>query len=369
VPLFGTTPSNLLETIFDTLGIAVAVVNNDKNLVYANNAALNLFRVDRSALPMKLEGWSQNYRFLDSVGQEITFEKSGVARTLAGENVGPQNIRTVFNDGKTKWLHTCSHRFTVMGLSGAVLTATDETAVVELEQSVEHAKRIEALGSLAGALAHDLNNLISLVNLSATVGLNDPQIGQEARERFVQIETASRRAADWTKRLVQFSRKQDLQKKPTLMNELLQNVAALVRPLMRQGINLVTDLYPNLPKADVDAAEIEQVLVNLVMNARDAMPQGGTLSMSIGLAAGDSNGDGGEKQAVKITVADTGCGIPEEIREHIFEPYFTTKPRDRGTGLGLASALGVVQQHNGRIEVESAVGRGTRFTIYLPLAS
>lgn len=369
MPLFGTAPSNLLEKIFDALGVAVAVVNDDKDLVYSNTAALNLLRVDRSALPMKLEGWSQNCRFVDSAGQEITFEESGIVRTLAGRNVGPQTIRMIFRDGDAKWLHTCSFRFTVMGLSGAVLTATDETAFVELQQSAADARRVEALGALAGALAHDFNNLISVINLVATGGHNDPQIKQETRERFVQIEYASRRASEWTKRLVQFSRKQDLQKRPTSMNDLLENVASLVKPVMSQGIKLVTELCPNLPKAEVDAGEIEQVLVNLVMNARDAMPKGGTLSISTELVAGDPSGGKGDKQSVKITVADTGCGIPEEIREHIFEPYFTTKPRERGTGLGLASAQGVVQQHNGRIEVESAIGRGTRFTIYIPVSN
>jgi signal transduction histidine kinase len=137
---------------------------------------------------------------------------------------------------------------------------------------------------------------------------------------------------------------------------------------MSQGIKLVIGLCPNLPKAEVDAAEIEQVLVNMVINARDAMPGGGTLSISTDLATGDPNGGNGDKHSVKITVSDTGCGIPEEVLEHIFEPYFTTKPRERGTGLGLASAQGVVQQHNGRIEVVSAIGRGTRFTIYIPVS-
>jgi signal transduction histidine kinase len=369
VPLFGTTPSDLLAKIFDNLGVAIAVVNDDKSIVYINDTALNLFRVDRAALPMKLEGWSRNYRFIDSEGQEITLENAAIVRTLSGEYVGPQNMRMIFSDGKTKWLHTCSYRFSVMGLSGAVLTATDETAVVELEQSAAQARRIEALGALAGALAHDFNNLISIINLSAFVGLNDPQTGEEARERFAQIASASRRTADWTKRLVQFSRKQDLQRKPTSINELLQNVAVLVEPIMRNGIKLVTEMCPNLPQANVDEAEIEQVLVNLVMNARDAMPHGGVLTISTALAAGDPSDIAGdrEKQCVKITVSDTGCGIPEEIQSHIFEPYFTTKPRDKGTGLGLASAHGIVLQHHGRIEVQSAIGRGTTFTIYLPL--
>jgi signal transduction histidine kinase len=274
------------------------------------------------------------------------------------------------SDGKTKWLHTCSYQFSVMGLSGAVVIATDETELVELERTATQARRVEALGALAGALAHDFNNLTSVINLSALVGLQDPETGKEARERFKQIASASRRAADWTKRLVQFSRKRDLQRRPTSINDLLHNVVALLEPMMGGQIKVVTQMHPELPDVNVDAAEIEQVLVNLSINARDAMPQGGVLSISTDLAACDTSDGftGREKQSVKITVSDTGCGIPQEIQSHIFEPYFSTKPRDKGTGLGLASAHGVVRQHNGRIEVQSAIGCGTKFTIYLPLS-
>ena len=177
---------------------------------------------------------------------------------------------------------------------------------------------------------------------------------------------AARHASDLTKRLAQFSRAQELHPKPISINRLIGDVLVLIQPLVLSKIKVITKLHPNLPDVEIDPVEMEQVLFNLMLNARDAMPQGGQLIVATDLRDRPSEVTigGDDKCYVTITVSDTGSGIPEAIVDHIFEPFFTTKPE--GTGLGLASAQGIVRQHGGDIKVQSAVGSGTQFTVYLP---
>jgi two-component system, cell cycle sensor histidine kinase and response regulator CckA len=364
---FGMRPANLLETIFDQVLIAVMVVDTEHRVVYANDPALQIFGIPRTVLAnpqLRIEDLSRDFHFFDSNGAELPFARLSVVRALAGETIEPHNMKVTLPDGSPKWLHVTTHQFSVMGMGGVLLVATDETREVELERVAVHMQRIEALGAMAGALAHNFNNIISIINLTALTCFESPDAGPDVRPGLQRISDASRHAAELTRRLAQFSRAQELHLRPRSINEVIGDVLALINALVPHNIKLITELHPDLPDVDIDPVEMQQVLMNLIMNARDAMPQGGQLVIATEMREPSDATDDGGKHWVTITVSDTGSGIPEAIMNRVFEPFFTTKPE--GTGLGLASTQGIVRQHNGDIKVQSKVGTGTQFTVYLP---
>jgi signal transduction histidine kinase len=368
MPLFGMRPGNLLETIFDQVCIAVAVVDTEHRIAYANDQALQIFGISRAIFtdPVRLEDFSREYRFFDSSGKDITVDQLPALRVLEGATFEPHNMKLGLPDGSFKWLHVATHPFSVMGLSGTLMVATDETREVELQRVATNIQKVEVLSALAGALAHNFNNILEIINLSACAGLESPDLGPGARATLQQISGASRHAGDLIKRLAQFSRTQELRPRPTSINRLIRDALALIEPLVLSKIKVVAELHPDLPDVDIDPVEIEQVIFNLVLNARDAMPDGGQLIVATGLRDRPSEATigGNDKKCVTITVSDNGSGIDERYVDRIFEPFFTTKPN--GTGLGLASAQGIVRQHGGDIKMRSIVGNGTQFTVYLP---
>ena len=248
----------------------------------------------------------------------------------------------------------------------------DVTDRLHLEEQLRNAQQLEAIGRLAGGVAHDFNNILSIIMghgelLLATVGEDE-----RARNGLEQIRRAADRAASLTQQLLAFSRKQVLQPKVLHLNEAVADVQKMLSRVIGEDIELVATLHPSLVSVKADPGQVEQVLMNLAVNARDAMPQGGKLAMET------SNVDIGEEQArdldlhagryVMLTVADTGHGMDAATLSHIFEPFFTTKPMGKGTGLGLATVYGIVKQSGGSIQVESEAGHGTAFRIYLPAA-
>jgi signal transduction histidine kinase len=368
MPLFGMRPPNLLETVFDEVFIAVVVLDEEHHIAYANDQALQLFGIPRSivAFSVRLEDLPQGYHRFDSNGNEISVEKLPLLRALKGEDVEPHNMKLVHPDGRFKWLHVSTHPFSAMGLKGALMVATDETREVELQRFAASIQRVETLGLLGGALAHNFNNIISVIDLSVRACLSDPDVGPGARAKLQLISDAARHGGDLTKRLAQFSRTQELKPRPTSINHLIRDALSLIEPLLVKSIKVITELHPDLPDVEVDPVEMQQVILNLLLNARDAMPQGGQLTVATDLRErptdAEIGGDG--RRWLAITVSDTGAGIPDGIVDRIFDPFFTTKPS--GTGLGLASAQGIVRQQGGEIKVQSVVGEGTQFTVYLP---
>jgi signal transduction histidine kinase len=245
--------------------------------------------------------------------------------------------------------------------------ATDETQEIELQKVAASAEKFEMLTAVAGGLAHNFNNMLSIINFSVFQCIESSDVGPGARAKLQKISDTSRDAAKLVKRLAQFSRTQPLQPRLMPINQLIRNVLDLIEPLVRaKSVKVIANLNPDLPDVDVDPVEMEQVILNLMLNARDAMPNGGELTISTDACVrpSDTAIRDDDKQCVAITVSDTGSGIPESNLDHIFEPFFTTKAN--GTGLGLASAHGIVRQHGGDIKVQSVLGDGTRFTVYLP---
>ena len=248
----------------------------------------------------------------------------------------------------------------------------DVTREVALEAQLRQSQKMEAIGQLAGGIAHDFNNLLTAIRGNASlVLLSNQSQSEEISDCAQQIVEAAERAANLTRQLLMFSRKQVIQPIRLDLNEVVAQMTKLLQRILGEDISLASNYAAGLPAIEADTGMIEQVLLNLAVNSRDAMPKGGQLIISTGAetlnpgATGQNNGSPAGSY-VRLTVADTGCGIAPENLPHIFEPFFTTKEVGKGTGLGLATVHGIVQQHNGWITVTSEINRGTMFHIYFP---
>jgi two-component system cell cycle sensor histidine kinase/response regulator CckA len=253
---------------------------------------------------------------------------------------------------------------------GAVQLMRDVTNERRRQQAEAQARRDESVGQLAGGIAHDFNNIITGILAYAALLEQSLEPGDERRLDVVEIERAASRAAELTSQLLAYARRQEVAPRDVDPNDVLQGAQLLLRRLIGAELELVVDLAPGAWRVRVDPAQLERVLVNLAINARDAMPEGGRLhiaSANVTMQAADlPQMASGAGDYVRIDVSDAGHGIPPELFENIFEPFFTTKAIGKGTGLGLASVFGVLQQSGGAISVESAVGSGTTFSVFLP---
>lgn len=256
---------------------------------------------------------------------------------------------------------------------GRLWSCRDITQRKALEEQLRQARKLETLGSLAGGIAHDLNNLLSPIIGYAELGLIRATTGDGSRANFSQIVKAAGRAADLTRQILAFSRKQVLAVKIIDLNQLLHDLATMMQRLI--GETVVVQILPVGESALVraDKGQIEQVILNMAINGRDAMPAGGTLTLETAFVDLDQNYAQGHPEVepgeyVMLSISDTGEGIDPLIRDRIFEPFFTTKEHGKGTGLGLATSFGIIKQHHGHIWVYSELGHGTIFKIYLPRA-
>jgi PAS domain S-box-containing protein len=250
---------------------------------------------------------------------------------------------------------------------GSMIDVTERRS---LEEQLVQAQKMEAVGRLAGGIAHDFNNL-----LTAILGYGDlmlPKLHDPTlRAKMMEIRKAAERAATLTRQLLAFSRKQVLVPEVVAVGGLIEEMSKMLRRLIGEDIELVT-ILPHSPAAvRADPGQLEQVLMNLAVNARDAMPRGGKLTIHVAVVQPDDafrkdHPDVPGDRQVLISVTDTGMGIDPEVRKHIFEPFFTTKELGRGTGLGLATVYGIVKQSGGHVEVETTPGQGTTFRIFLP---
>jgi PAS domain S-box-containing protein len=241
-------------------------------------------------------------------------------------------------------------------------TARDIRERKAMERQLTRTQKLEALGRMAAGIAHDFNNLLTIVYGCTAAALDALPADHRARGDVQAIVDATNRGAALARQLLAFGRQQVLQPRSVNFDELVRSTASLVERLTGPRINLHLDLQCGRTHIFAEPSQIEQVILNLAINARDAMANGGDLSIATTLVEAVG------AQWVALTVSDTGCGIDSETMAHIFEPFFTTKPSDLGTGLGLATVYGIVTQSGGAIDVVSEPGRGTRFTIQLPLA-
>ena len=269
-------------------------------------------------------------------------------------------------------------------ISGRAVSSADEPADVleaiaedvtdrrALEDQFRQAQKMEAVGRLAGGVAHDFNNLLMVISGYAEVILSQVDPTNSLHEKGRAIQLAADRATTLTRQLLAFSRKQLLELKVVDVNAIVQDMERLLRPLIGENIELMTLLSPEAAHTRADAGQLEQVIMNLVVNAKDAMPAGGRLTLRTENIAVDENHRRSQHfirpgRYVTLQVSDTGTGMDRETQSRIFEPFFTTKEKGKGTGLGLSTVYGIVKQSGGYVMVQSELGRGTTFQIYLPL--
>ncbi len=245
-----------------------------------------------------------------------------------------------------------------------------EAALRESEEQLRQAQKLEAVARLAAGVAHDFNNILTAIGGHSEMLLRQLQVGDSKRKNAEQIEKCASMAAALTRQLLTFSHKQAIEPKVLKLNDVIQNVQKMLQRLIGEDIEFSTKLDPVAGHIKADPGQIEQVVMNLTVNARDAMPNGGkvlvstanlTLDRTVSARSGLTPG-----KYVVLAVTDTGTGMTEEVKAHIFEPFFTTKPLGKGTGLGLATCFGIVKQSSGHIEVDTKVGKGTTFKVYFP---
>ncbi len=241
----------------------------------------------------------------------------------------------------------------------------------QLEAQYRQAQKMEAIGRLAGGVAHDFNNMLAVIQGYSSSLLADEPLTKRQSDALIEVTRAAERAATLTRQLLLFSRKQVLEVVSVEVNEVIEGVAKMLQRILGEDVALETSLAPNLPLVSADAGMIEQALLNLVVNSRDAMPRGGkltiaTAALTLDLKRAEQIPDAVPGPCVCLSISDTGCGIPPEIMPRIFEPFFTTKEVGKGTGLGLATVHGIVKQHRGWLTVESELNRGTTFRLFLP---
>jgi PAS domain S-box-containing protein len=284
--------------------------------------------------------------------------------------------------GGMRWLETDRIPYLdpngrIVGVIGLSIDVTDhrkaEAALAVKEEELRQSQKMEAVGLLAGGIAHDFNNLLTAISGYAELSLNQVPADDPTAENLRGIRTAAERAAALIRQLLAFSRRQPLELVATDLRVIADGTRSLLHRLIGEDVELLIEADGNLPGVRVDPGQIEQVIVNLAVNARDAMPEGGRLTIRaervvLGDDAGGGEEGGRHGTFARLSVADTGIGMPQEVMQHIFEPFFTTKGPHAGTGLGLSVVYGIVEQHGGWIDVSSEPGKGTVFSIFLPEA-
>lgn len=356
--------------LFDRAPFAYLVTDANGFVEEANFAASGLFGATRlelvgKALPL-LVAQRDRSRFRELLREqradpgpreaEVRLGREDTRARAVVLSVEPEDDRPG-SPGRLRWV---------------LLDVTDRKAAEEelrvSQERLRHAQRLEAVGRLAGGIAHSFNNLLAAIAFHAELLLGSGSAADQ-RRHAEEIQNAGERGALLARQLLAFSRKQVLQPRLLDVSPRIETLVPILRRLVGEQIDLQTDLDPAAGWVHADLGEVEQVILNLVTNARDAMPAGGRLS----LAAGAADLAGGEAafglppgRYAWIRVADTGTGMTPEVRTHLFEPFFTTKDYDRGSGLGLATIYGSVSQSGGAIHVETEPGQGSTFTVYLP---
>jgi two-component system, cell cycle sensor histidine kinase and response regulator CckA len=284
-------------------------------------------------------------------------------------------------DGSEVWvaLNTTMHRdvsgrplYFIDALEDITPRKRAEEKRAELEEQLRQVHKMEAVGRLAGGIAHDFNNLLTAILGYAALALDELPPDDPARLDIEEIQKAGQSAASLTTQLLAFSRRQMLQPQIVNLNTVVTNMKLLLRRLIGERIELVTSLSSSLAPVSADQSQIEQVIMNLAVNARDAMPQGGRLTLTTANVELDgafvaTHRGAAEGPHVMLTIHDTGTGMDSDVMTHLFEPFYTTKERGKGTGLGLATVYGIVKQSRGYIAVDTEVGRGSTFSVYLPV--
>jgi two-component system, cell cycle sensor histidine kinase and response regulator CckA len=334
-----------------------------------------LFEIDSEPTAMTLE------RFASLIHPDDRIEIASAHRVTVEQGI-PYDVvlRLQLPNGRVKFVRVIGRREQNAAgqprrITGILQDVTSlkraEAERAELETQLHRAQKMEAIGHLAGGIAHDFNNLLTAIGGNASLALTDVEPDAPLHTLLTEITTAVDSAANLTRQLLTFSRQQIISPKVLSLNDVVTHIKNMLRRLLGEDLELVTRLAPELGHVRIDVSQVEQILVNLAVNARDAMPDGGRLTVETRNIELDEDyclehGQAMPGHYVMLAVSDNGTGMTRETMLHIFEPFFTTKEQGKGTGLGLAMVYGAVRQNDGLVDVYSELGQGTTFKIYLP---
>jgi len=364
--------AEILDVIMTRMADSVLLVDEAGAIVFANTAARELLGNNAD---VGWNAWMRSYQVFAADGvTPLAAEEWPIIRAVRGENVDHFELAFRFR-GDERMIHVVVSARPIKAArgapQGAVLVFRDVTAWKETERLLRDAQKMEAIGQLTGGIAHDFNNMLTVITGTIDIliaGVADrPALATIAK----MIDAAATRGADLTRQLLAFARKQPLRPRETDINALVADTAKLLRPALGEQIRIESTLAAETWAAMIDPTQLSTALLNLAFNARDAMPNGGTLTLAtenvnLDEAYARTNLEVTPGPYVMIAVADTGSGIPPALRDKVFEPFFTTKDIGKGTGLGLSMVYGFVKQSGGHIRIESEEGRGTTFELFLP---
>jgi PAS domain S-box-containing protein len=346
-----------LQSLLDACPIAILIMDLDKRITVWNHAGEQMF------------GWredellGQRYPLVAAIDFPA-FERL-FQRVIGGEGFTGVEATRLDRSGQhiPVRMHTAPMRDPEGRVTGAMALLEDLRETRKLEEQIRHSQKMEAVGRLAGGVAHDFNNLLAVMFGMTELLAMDPQLGSEAREQVDEIRRCAESARQITAQLLAFGRRELVQARELDLHQVLRRELPLLRRLIGDAIELELGLCDEPVGIRIDPAQLDQILLNLAVNARDAMPAGGRLRVTTRVFPGL---DADEPDIVELEIADTGVGIPPEVLPHVFEPFFTTKPVGQGTGLGLATVYAILRAADGSIEVDSVLGEGACFRISLP---
>jgi two-component system, cell cycle sensor histidine kinase and response regulator CckA len=349
-----------LASVIDTLREGIQIIDLEWRYVYLNASAAAHGRKEASELLGRT--MMECYPGIDG-----TALFTMLRRCMAERVEGSMRNEFAYEDGTRRNFELRVRACDV----GIVVMSVDITDEQRMEAQFRHAQKMEAVGRLAGSVAHDFNNVLSVILSLTSIILTDLKAIDPLRIDIETIKKAGERGADLTRQLLAFSRQQVIAPRTVDMNEIVLEAERMLKRLLREDVELVTHCQRQLSKVMVDPGQIDQVILNLAINARDAMPDGGKLTIEtrdVVLDDSYANGHFGSTPGphVMLAVSDTGVGMSKETQARIFEPFFTTKGIGKGTGLGLSTVFGIVQQCRGNIWVYSEPGGGTTFKVYFP---
>ncbi|ACE99145.1 multi-sensor hybrid histidine kinase [Rhodopseudomonas palustris TIE-1] len=366
--------SELLDKTIASMADAVAVLDADGKRVFANPTCVTLFGV---AEDIGSERWKLKYkRFLADGVTPMPDYDSPAARARRGESFDNVELGIRHGDDPVVQLAASARRIENPdgSFAGAVIVYRNLTAFKESERQLRQAQKMQAIGQLTGGVAHDLNNILTVITGGIEILADGVSDRPGLKDVAAMVDQAVTRASDLTHGLLSFSRKQPLQPRSIDVNALMLDTVKLLRPTLGAGIEIDVEPAPDLRPALADPSQLGSALINLAINARDAMKGNGKLLLETGnvdldQAYAAQHDEVSAGRYVMLAVSDTGCGIPASIRDRVFEPFFTTKAVGEGTGLGLSMVYGFVKQSGGHIELYSEEGHGTTIRLYLPYAA
>jgi PAS domain S-box-containing protein len=381
-----------LTAIYDHAPIIMCLLDEERRIVHLNRAAVQLTKRGPEALLGLRSGDLIGciHAYDDGHGCEPDLNcadctlRNAILDTLktGQSHLGVEAELPVVGDLKPKKFHVIAHTalLEIGGQKRVLLCMADDTsrkhaaaAMREIEEKLRQVQKIEAVGQLAGGVAHDFNNIMAAVLLYIGLLQNDPSVSGEIHDTLKELEKEVQRGASLTKQLLAFSRQQAMELKVVDLDDVLGGLLKMLQRLLGEQIVLSLRQTEKLPRIEADIAMLEVVVINLCVNARDAMPKGGQVTLNLEVVEVSAKAAGAHAEArdgrfIRLSVSDTGCGIDEKTIGRIFEPFFTTKEVGKGTGLGLATVHGIVKQHRGWVEVRSVVGKGSTFHVYLPVS-